>query len=107
MKTNHCKITTCIFMLLMVIMMVACSSAGTYVGDNGTVIIKDDNTWTATLHNTDALGGKYDNHLEGELDGVCLTITKGVYQRGSDLSTVFGYLRGDKIEAYGHDYKKR
>ena len=107
MKTTNRKITAFIFMLLMAIMMVACSSAGTYVGDNGTVTIKEDNTWTATLHNTDAFGDRYDNRLEGKLDGTCLTITAGVYQRGSDLSSVFGYLRGDKIEAYGHDYTKR
>lgn len=108
MKTTNRKITSCIFMLLMAIMMVACSSAGTYVGDNGTVTIKDDNTWTATIHYTNAFGESYTERFEGKLDGpTALVITQGNILMDGSFSSVFGYLRGDEIEADGHKYKKR
>ena len=108
MKTTNRKFTTWLFILLMEIMMVACSSAGTYVGDNGTVTIKDDNTWTATLHYTNAFGERYSERFEGKLDGpTALVITKGNILMGGNFSSVFGYLQGDEIEAYGHKYKKR
>ena len=103
---NLRKIKVILFTIL-TFMMVACNPAGTYMGDNGSVTIKKDNTWTATLHNTNHYGESYTNRLEGNLENYStLIITKGVYQRGNDLSSVFGYLRGSKIEAYGHTYKR-
>ncbi len=107
MKTNFRRITTIIFMFLMVIMMAACSYAGTYEGDKGTVVIKDNNTWTATLHNTNAYGERYTNRLEGRMDGSALMITKGVYQRGNNISGFFGNVYGNEIEADGYKFKKR
>lgn len=107
MKTYSRKITTIISMFLMAIMMIACSYAGTYEGDKGTVIIKDNNTWTATLHNTNAFGERYTNRLEGKMDGSALMITKGVYQRGNDITLYFGDVNGDVIEADGYRFKKR
>ena len=66
MKSKNLKKIKLFILSIITVIMVACSFAGTYECEKGTVIIKDDNTWTATLYNTNAFGERYTNRLEGK-----------------------------------------